>query len=210
MQRREFVGTLALAALARRLPAPSLSLTLIGGNTDAKRGAEMALDEATRAAQMFGGSIALTERPGATARLRIAFDGGADSLYFDLARTAACSRDAFVVATSEGWAWVPALKRFGAESLNKRYDSRYGEPMTSDAWCAWFAVKCAWEATLRSNARDASGLIAYLERPSSRFDGHKGVGLYFDESHRLVQPAYDARGEELTPKAHPAKCDWKS
>jgi hypothetical protein len=210
MQRREFLGAFALAALARRLPAPSLRLTLIGGNTDEKRGGEMALEEAARAAQLFGGGIELAEAPGSGARVRVAFDGGTDALYFDLTRASGCARDAFGIATSTGWAWVPALTRFGADSLNKRYRARYGEPMTSDAWCAWFAVKCAWEAALKSGARDAKGLITYLERPSSRFDGHKGVALFFDASHRLVQPAYDARGEELPRTANSPKCDWKS
>jgi len=106
-------------------------------------------------------------------------------------------------------AWDPALERFGADTLNRRYRDRYHASMSSWAWCGWFAVKCAWEAALRSKASDGAALIAYLERPTTRFDGHKGSPLYFDASHRLVQPLYDGAGGDIAKPPIPARCELR-
>lgn len=100
--------------------------------------------------------------------------------------------------------WDPSLTRFGADTLNKRYRARYGAPMTSEAWCGWFAVKCVWEATLQSKARNAGDVISYLEQPTSRFDGHKGSPLWFDGRHELVQPLYLVRDGVVTTESIPA------
>ncbi len=86
--------------------------------------------------------------------------------------------------------WAPTLSRFGADTLNKRYQSSSGHRMESSIWGGWFAVKCAWEAALKSKATTSEELVAYLERPQTRFDGHKGVPLSFNASHELVQPLY--------------------
>ena len=87
--------------------------------------------------------------------------------------------------------------------MNKRFRARTGSRMDSSAWGAWFAVKCAWEGLLQSKSTTAAQLIAHLEKPTARFDGHKGVALFFDAHHELVQPLYVVSGtevrEELTP-----------
>jgi hypothetical protein len=121
-----------------------------------------------------------------------------------------CRREVFHVASgSWGVTWLPTLKRFGADSLNRRYRDRYAAGMTATAWCAWFAVKCSWEAALKSKATDAAGLIAYLESPAARFDGHKGVALFFDGAHQLRQPMYDEKGEETLQNHPDGQCVWK-
>jgi hypothetical protein len=112
-------------------------------------------------------------------------------------------------------AWHPTLSRFGADTLNKRYRARTGAGMDEQVWAGWFAVKCAWEATLRSKASTAHELLSYIERETTRFDGHKGSALYFDRRHQLVQPLYIVRGgtvlSEIPPEPadHTAECTWK-
>ena len=122
----------------------------------------------------------------------------------------ACVREVFHVASgSWGVTWLPTLTRFGADSLNKRYRARYQTGMTPTAWCSWFAVKCAWESALKSRASNAADLIAYLESPRARFDGHKGVALYFDGTHELRQPMYDEKGNENFQDHPRTACVWK-
>jgi hypothetical protein len=111
--------------------------------------------------------------------------------------------------------WHPTLTRFGADTLNKRYRARENAPMSSEAWAGWFAIKCAWEATLRSKASTADELVSYLERETTRFDGHKGSALYFDRRHQLVQPLYIVRGGAVVSETstervdHPDECTWR-
>ena len=70
------------------------------------------------------------------------------------------------------------------------------------SWCAWFSVKCAWEAALRSKTRDTASLAAFLETPEAKFDGHKGVPLSFRAwDHQLRQPLYVvSTGQGRAPK----------
>lgn len=213
MERRDFLHLLATAAVARPWPAPPvLHLTFTGDGGDALRGAKMSADEVRRAAEMFGGQVtfaaeAPVDRPG---RLRVVI-GSSDPVYMNIMSVdASCRRDTFDVAAPEGtFAWSPGLRRFGADTLNRRYRDRYHASMSSWAWCGWFAVKCAWEAALRSKASDGAALIAYLERPTTRFDGHKGSPLYFDASHRLVQPLYDGAGGDIAKPPIPARCELR-
>lgn len=106
--------------------------------------------------------------------------------------------------------WHSTLTRFGADTLNKRYRARTGAAMDERAWAGWFAVKCAWEATLRSKASNAEDLLAFIERDSTRFDGHKGSGLYFDRRHQLVQPLYIVRGGVVTGDGIPERSDARA
>ena len=170
----------------------------------------MSADEVQHAARMFGGDVEFSvARPSNRPALLRVVVGASDPVYLNItAVDPSCRRDTFDIAAPEGtFAWSPGLRRFGADTLNKRYRDRYNASMNSFAWCGWFAVKCAWEAALRSKAGDGKTLIAYLERPTSRFDGHKGTPLYFDSSHRLVQPLYDGAGDELTKPPPHAQCD---
>jgi hypothetical protein len=100
--------------------------------------------------------------------------------------------------------WSPTLVRFGADSLNKRFQARRGELMDSPAWAAWFAVKCAWEGALASRATTASQLIAHLERVTTRVDGHKGQPLSFNANHELVQPLYLVESGSVRAEIDPA------
>lgn len=84
--------------------------------------------------------------------------------------------------------WDGSLERYGAAQLNDRFRARFSRPMSSTAWAGWFAMKVAWEATLRSG----NGTVAdTLNRDSFQIDGHKGAPLSFRKwDHQLRQPVY--------------------
>ena len=89
--------------------------------------------------------------------------------------------------------WGPTLQRFGASQLNDRYRDKYHLPMDGFAWAGWAAVKIASEAALRARSTSPAKLLAYLESPSTQFDGHKGWPLTFRiADHQLRQPLYVA------------------
>jgi len=89
--------------------------------------------------------------------------------------------------------WHPSLERFGAEQLNARFTAFARMPMDGDAWMGWFALKVIVETTLRVGSTDADRMLAYMRRPTTGFDGHKGMPLRFDERGQLVQPLYELR-----------------
>jgi hypothetical protein len=209
VSRRDFVLMLAATAVVRPSTSAVVHLTLFGDDGDARRGAEMSADEARHAAALFGGKVEFgLTRSAERARLCVAV-GDASPVFMGLDSGTPCRRDTFLIAPVPGaLAWHPSLTRFGADTLNKRYRARFQAGMTSAAWCGWFAVKCAWEAALRSRAGSGAELAEWLEQPTSRFDGHKGAPLYFDRAHVLAQPTYDERGEEITPNPVGTRCDW--
>ena len=87
--------------------------------------------------------------------------------------------------------WDSRLERFGASQLNDRYRAAAGSAMDGDAWAGWAAVKIAAESALRSQSTDPSRLRAYMELPTTQFDGHKGWQLSFRPlDHQLRQPLY--------------------
>jgi cytochrome c oxidase assembly factor CtaG len=88
--------------------------------------------------------------------------------------------------------WFGRLERFGAAQLNDRFRAAHRRDMSGDAWLGWFSVKLALEAAMRAKSVEPAALLAYLQRPDARFDGHKGVPLYFRDG-VLVQPAYAVR-----------------
>jgi hypothetical protein len=223
-----------------RLPGPRLDIVMVGGGAGEafRQGVDMGVDEAARAATLFGGSVAVRtvrSAKGITSphdSLTILLGGrtlsdatalaaasGNALLYMNaLCREDAlhddCWRAVFHVAPAAKslsavqsafarkgkpagtvTTWDASLTRFGADTLNKRFVSRYGTPMTDEAWQGWCAVKIAWEAALRSRATTILELSAYLVRESARFDAHKGEALYFDARHELVQPLYLVAGD---------------
>ena len=90
-------------------------------------------------------------------------------------------------------AWSPSLERFGAAQLNERYQKRFGTPMTEQAWAGWMSVKIFVDAVLKKGTTDPCVIERYL-LTDARFDGHKGVPLFFDpRTHELVQPLFEAR-----------------
>jgi hypothetical protein len=126
----------------------------------------------------------------------------------DTLRNADCRSRSFHVAPSEAMlrdaageqadaraaAWDPTLAKYGADTLNRRFEARFSSPMTSEAWCGWMAVKVIWEASLRARSTDATTLARFLESNQASFDGHKGRALSFRTwDHQLRQPVYVAR-----------------
>jgi ABC-type branched-subunit amino acid transport system substrate-binding protein len=103
-------------------------------------------------------------------------------------------RDARAMAGNtpgETTAWSSSLSRFGADTLNQRFQTRFNQSMTADAWAAWLAVKILWESALRQRSGDVPALATFLERDSTQFDGHKGQPLSFRPwDHQLRQPVY--------------------
>jgi len=135
------------------------------------------------------------------------------SLYFNVGcdddglRGAQCRRAAFHVCPSAAMlrqavsetraggataeAWDPALVKFGADTLNERFQKQFHRPMGAPSWCGWVAIKIAWEASLRARAVDGPSIGAFLETSSAQFDGHKGRALSFRPwDHQLRQPVY--------------------
>jgi ABC-type branched-subunit amino acid transport system substrate-binding protein len=90
-------------------------------------------------------------------------------------------------------AWSSSLERFGAAQLNERYRKRFGVEMDEDAWAGWLAIKVLLDAVLRKGTADPCTLERALIA-GERFDGHKGVPLFFDPlSRELVQPLFALR-----------------
>jgi ABC-type branched-subunit amino acid transport system substrate-binding protein len=110
-----------------------------------------------------------------------------DIMYANVARD---SRDSVSL-------WAPGLERFGASQLNDRYHARYETGMNGSAWAGWIAVKVVAEAALRTRSTSPAALLAYMEAPTTQFDGHKGWPLTFRGSdHQLRQPLYIANRVE--------------
>jgi hypothetical protein len=119
---------------------------------------------------------------------------------FHVAPSDTMSRDAIRAAGSppnaHARAWDSSLSRFGADTLNQRFLTRFREPMTAGAWAAWFAVKAVWESALRQRSGDAVRIAEHLVRETTQFDGHKGTPLSFRSwDHQLRQPLYVASGD---------------
>lgn len=87
--------------------------------------------------------------------------------------------------------WDSHLQRFGASQLNDRYAAAAKREMDGAAWAGWAAIKIASETALRARSTDAAKMIAYVEAPTTEFDGHKGWPLSFRPAdHQLRQPLY--------------------
>ena len=101
--------------------------------------------------------------------------------------------------------WHPGLQKFGADSLNLRFQRRFNHPMDEAAWRGWIAVKLAAELALRYPGTSA-GTSAVSKVNELSLDGHKGMPLRFDpKGHHLIQPVYliDPEGkvvDEVAPE----------
>jgi ABC-type branched-subunit amino acid transport system substrate-binding protein len=118
---------------------------------------------------------------------------------FHVAAGDAMARAAVAMAHGgEARVWDPSLKKFGADTLNQRFERRFAAPMTSDAWAGWFAVKALWESSLRARSVEPRKLVAYLARETTQFDGHKGRPLSFRSwDGQLRQPLYVRTSQAL-------------
>jgi hypothetical protein len=106
-----------------------------------------------------------------------------DAMIRDARRALPAAKDVVV--------WDGALARFGADTLNGRYEAKFGRPMTPHSWAAWFAVKALWESALRMKSADPARLSEFLVRDTTQFDGHKGRPLSFRPwDHQLRQFLY--------------------
>jgi len=109
-------------------------------------------------------------------------------------QTAAKGDSEITTKSSDLVAWHPALERFGAAQLNERYRKRFGSDMDERAWAGWLSVKLLLDAALRTGTSDRCALERFLLSAAGRFDGHKGVPLFFDpQTRELVQPLYAPR-----------------
>src|SRR4051812_2689040 len=131
-----------------------------GADADRLDGAQLGVEEARHAAALFGGDIQLTKiaEGGASPFAIIIGDGDAErcarlaraallmnvSCTTDALRGAQCAPALFHVAPSEAMlrdgrsasddeavAWDASLERFGADTLNQRFQSRFGRPMSA-------------------------------------------------------------------------------
>ena len=109
-------------------------------------------------------------------------------------QTAAKGDSEITTKSSDLVAWHPALERFGAAQLNERYRKRFGSDMDERAWAGWLSIKVLLDAALRTGTSDRCALERFLLSAAGRFDGHKGVPLFFDpQTRELVQPLYAPR-----------------
>ena len=114
-----------------------------------------------------------------------------DSMYANASVQGATSR-----APTDAILWAAKLERYGASQINNRFRAKYQLPMDGGAWAGWVAVKIASESVLRVRSANPKLILAYLENPSTSFDGHKGWPLSFRSSdHQLRQPLYVASGK---------------
>lgn len=181
LTRRQFLACSALAVVQ----PPGPVRIVVRGSGAGSRGAALALEEMERTAALVGRAIDPAPHPDA-----IVVDAEARTMTFGsetfyVAASGAARRRAIDAFQSEnpGSAprdaieWHPGLSRFGAEQLNTRYERRFGHGMTAAEWIGWMAVKAAADAQLRP-----------VPLARGRFDGHKGVALYFGPDRHLVQP----------------------
>jgi hypothetical protein len=192
-------------------------------NTSAVRGTTMGIEEAQRTAAMFGWELVVMRAPDSLSSLdalQSLARGGADAVVGDFSahdtalsemaprpvvldigrssrRGIGCSDSRFRLlpaAADSSSAWYPSLERYGAGQLNDRYRKRFDAEMDDRAWAAWMAVKIIIDASLKTGSSEPRSIESYLVH-AGRFDGHKGVPLFFDAATReLVQPLFSLAG----------------
>lgn len=181
LTRRQF---LAWSLVAAGQPADPVRL-VVRGSGEGSRGAAMALEEMEQTAVLLGRAIDRAPHARASVVDPAAATIASGGETYRVAAGGAARRRALAAwsAAHPGSAahaaieWHPALIRYGAEQLNQRYERRFGAPMTAAEWIGWMAVKAAVDAGLRG-----------VPLSRGRFDGHKGVALYFGADRTLVQP----------------------
>lgn len=90
-----------------------------------------------------------------------------------------------------GALWEATLDAYGARELNARFRQRWGAPMDPSAWAGYESVKMLYETASFAGTLDGEKLVAYLERPQTSFDVHKGIGVSFRPwDHQLRQTLY--------------------
>jgi hypothetical protein len=222
--RRAFLGRITIVAVSAAMRVRALRIGLAGISRtpidQRSMGLALGVEEATHAASLFGGSIDIVSADAQDLSAIIAGECGLSTrgdiltlnvacasdelrrrcrpMLFHVAPSDAMRRDAVAQHSGRALSWHASLTRFGADTLNQRFLKRFGTPMTEDAWSAWMAVKILWEASLRTRATTPDALAAFLENPTTQFDGHKGRPLSFRAwNHQLRQPLYVVDAERV-------------
>jgi PQQ-dependent catabolism-associated beta-propeller protein len=175
------------------LPAPprALHIQILGTPTDPQRqGIELGVAEMSHTAGLVGAAVTVSDRwqpttVGTILAGRVSLSHSAVPV-IHLGRQSAGPAEArcsFRLPPSGPPLWSPMDTRFGASELNDRFRARFQQPMTSDAWHGWIAVKALVESALRAPAK--ADLCDALVR--ARFDGHKGTPLFFDPRTRVLR-----------------------
>jgi ABC-type branched-subunit amino acid transport system substrate-binding protein len=87
--------------------------------------------------------------------------------------------------------WETTLTAHGAEPFNKRYMTRWAEPVDPTGWGAYAAIKMIAQALRDTRAVTNADLVRYFERQDVTFDVGKGPGVNFRPwDHQLRQPMY--------------------
>jgi hypothetical protein len=185
------------------------------------RGVTLGIEEARLTAQLFGWEVSTVRHPDSlsaedalrflerakvtaivgnlTAGLQNSREASEDAVMIDVEPRrfeAGCGDRRFHVLpmVDSAVAWDSSLERFGAAQLNQRYQRRFGSAMDAWAWGGWMATKVVLDAVLKTKTSEPCALQRFLVSDGARFDGHKGVSLFFDpQTRQLVQPVYIRR-----------------
>lgn len=96
--------------------------------------------------------------------------------------------------------WEATLEAHGADELNARFASRWGDPMDPPAWAAYETVRLLYGAARQAGSTDPEALAAQLASGEPGFDLHKGPALAFRAGdHQLLQPLYAVRVDPDAP-----------
>jgi hypothetical protein len=195
--RRDFLKAVAVVpfALRARLDLLDLRIAIVHDESapDALRGTRMSVGEIRRAAQLLGFAANASVHFSSENLPAVSGVVGAVSdpqLLMGLTVpviTIGSAPDGDNIWHIDGITWDGKGEKFGAAQLNARYRAAYAQPMTSEAWAGWFAVKVLWEAAVRSRSAEPQSIQEYLQSPRTTFDGHLGRPLRFDpQTHRLL------------------------
>ncbi len=195
-----FGGEITLTTIAATAPPPR-DITAILGDADLTRARRWMRDASAVGALFMNVACASDDLRGREC----------SASTFHVVPSEAMCHDAAGSAGGAVVAWDASLARFGADTLNERFHTRFGRAMTADAWCAWMAVKALWESALRAKSGDARRVGEYLSRETTQFDGHKGRPLSFRGwDHQMRQPLYVRRGTMIVEVPSPASPDESS
>jgi hypothetical protein len=195
-----FGGEITLTTIAPNAPLPP-DLTAILGDADLAHARRLLHDASLSGALFMNVACTSDDLRGREC----------SAAAFHVAPSDAMRRDAAGDAGGDVVAWDASLEKFGADTLNERFHTRFGRPMSADAWCAWVAVKALWESALRVKSGEARRIAEYLARDTTQFDGHKGRPLSFRTwDHQLRQPLYVKRGTMIVEVPAPASPDESS
>ncbi len=189
LKRKSFVSTQDAGSAASNLVVGEHATVLIGGGNDDECRAITTVC-ATRGA-IFMNVVSRSDDLRRSNCTNLAVHIEASEAMYSSARKMAAERTSGGPADCDVLLWHSSLERYGASQLNDRFFGKSHRPMTGSSWAGWMAVKLATESFLRAGANDAKGIVEYMTRDTTQFDGHKGAPLSFRSwDHQLRQPLY--------------------